>query len=112
MKMYEDYLCEMGTGGALVQAFSAYVIFTRAKGLMNTLFSRAARQCSTIIDNKEKNTCILRAKIKSMEVELSEINRMRGKCADADCRKRVANRYLYLRNSIQDKKDQYNKLVG
>jgi hypothetical protein len=118
MKMYEDYLCEMelnqfgGYSGIAARGMSAYMIFQRAKGIMNSLFTKAGRQCSTIIDTREKNICMLRAKIKAMEVELVEISKSKRQCKDQECKTRIANRYLYLRNSVQAKKDQYNKLVG
>lgn len=122
MKMYEDYLCELAPGelpagvtnGRLLTfgLLSGPMLIWRAKRLVDNVFSKEARQCSTIVSPKEKTICITRIKLSNLNLEMKQLKSSIYKCKDAKCKQQIAEKIRKKTEQYHDKTEQYNKLMG
>jgi hypothetical protein len=124
MKMYENYLCEMNqetgshpatsgrqpmtlTGGLLSATFILY----RLKQMHDTMFSRDARTCSTIISPKDKNACMLKIKLKGISLEIKALSNQIRNCKDIKCKQKIVEKINDLKENFHEKTEQYNKAM-
>ncbi len=117
MKIYEKYLSEVSANITMGQAttglgFSAAFLLFRINSLVKNIFSKEARKCSTIIDPKEKNLCMIRAKITNLNLEIKQLRLSISKCKDIKCKQQISEKIKKKTEQQHDKTEQLNKLIG
>jgi len=117
MKLYEKYLSEVSADITMNQAVTgtgigAAVLLWRINTLVKNVFSREARRCSTIIQPKEKNLCMIRAKLTNLNLELKQLKSSISKCKDVKCKQKISEKIKDKTEQYHSKTDQLNKLMG